>query len=92
MHSHTGGLVCRQEIEMKAKLICTAILALSASFNAAAQDAAADVNDAAVLRRAMESDATAVKASEAAFARSLYVFEQRRLLNAQPARVARADF
>ena len=76
---------------MKAKLICTAILALSASFNAVAQDAAADLNDPAVLRRAMESDA-AMKASEAAFARSLYVFEQRRLLNQQPARVARADF
>lgn len=75
---------------MKAKLICTAILALSASFNAIAQDAAADVNDAAVLRAAMESDATALKASEAAFARTLYVFEQRRLLNSQ--RVARADF
>ena len=75
---------------MKAKLICTALLALSASFNAVAQDAAADANDAAVLRTAMESDATALKASEAAFARSLYVFEQRRLLDSQ--RVARADF
>ena len=75
---------------MKAKLICTAILALYASFNAVAQDAAADANDAAVLRSAMASDATALKASEAAFARSLYVFEQRRLLNSQ--RVARTDF
>lgn len=75
---------------MKAKRICTALLALSASFNAVAQDAAADANDAAVLRTAMESDATALKASEAAFARSLYVFEQRRLLDSQ--RVARADF
>jgi hypothetical protein len=92
MQSHTGALVCRQEMTMKTKLICTAILTLSASFNAVAQDAAADLNDAALLRRAMESDATAIKASEAAFARSLYVFEQRRLLNQQPARVARADF
>ena len=76
---------------MKAKLI-TAILALAASFNAVAHDAAADANDSAVLRHATESDATAVKASEAAFARSVYVFEQRRLLNQQPARVARTDF
>jgi hypothetical protein len=83
MHSRTGGLVCRQEIEMKATLICTAILALSASFNAVAQDAAADASAAAVLTRATSSDATAMKASEAAFARSLYVFEQRRLLNAR---------
>ena len=76
---------------MKTKLICTAILALAASFNAFAQDAAADLNDAAVLRRAMESDATAVKASEAAFKRSQYVFEQRRLMNQDRARIARAD-
>ena len=75
---------------MKTKLICTAILALAASSNAFAQDAAADLNDPAVLRRAVEADA-ALKASEAAFKRSQYVFEQRRLLNQERARIARAD-
>jgi len=77
---------------MKTKLICTAILALAASSNAFAQDAAADLNDPAVLRRAVESDAAALKASEAAFKRSQYVFEQRRLLSQERARVARAEY
>ena len=62
---------------MKAKLICSAILAL-ASFNACAQDAAADLNDPSVCR-VVQCDKS-VSASEAAFARSLYVFEQRRAL------------
>ena len=63
---------------MKAKLICTAILNL-ASFNVAAQDAAADVNDPAVVCRVLVCDKS-VSASEAAFKRSMYVFEQRRAL------------
>jgi len=62
---------------MKTKLICTAILAL-ASFNAAAQDAAADMNDPAVCR-VMVCDKS-VNASEAAFERSMQVFQQRREL------------
>jgi hypothetical protein len=65
---------------MKTKLISSAILALAASFNAAAQDAAADRHDPAVICRAIVCDKS-VSASEAAFERSVYVFEQRRLLN-----------
>jgi hypothetical protein len=63
---------------MKAKLICTAILAL-VSFNASAQDAAADVNDPAVVCRVLVCDKS-VSASEAAFERSMLVFERRRQL------------
>jgi hypothetical protein len=63
---------------MKAKLICTAILAL-ASFNAAAQDAVADANDSVVAGRVLVCD-DGIRASEEAFRRSSYVFEQRRAL------------
>ena len=63
---------------MKTKLICTAILAMAASFNAAAQDAAADMNDPSVCR-VLVCDKS-VSASEAAFARSMQVFELRRQL------------
>ena len=62
---------------MKAKLICSAILAL-ASFNASAQDAAADLNDPSICR-AVVCDKS-VSASEAAFERSMLVFERRRQL------------
>ena len=81
MHSHTpAAWFAGREIEMKTKLICTAILAMAASSNAAAQDAAADANDPAVVCRVLVCDKS-VSASEAAFKRSMYVFEQRRLLN-----------
>ncbi|HEV7477855.1 MAG TPA: hypothetical protein VGO02_08985 [Burkholderiales bacterium] len=63
---------------MKAKLICSAILAL-ASFNTFAQDAAADANDPAVVCRVLVCDKS-VSASEAAFERSMLVFQQRRQL------------
>ena len=63
---------------MKAKLICTAILAL-ASLNAAAQDAAADLNQPAMSGRELVCD-DGIRASEEAFRRSSYVFEQRRAL------------
>jgi len=64
---------------MKAKLICTAILAL-ASFNAAAaQDAAADLDNPAMAGRVLVCD-DGISASEEAFRRSSYVFEQRRAL------------
>jgi hypothetical protein len=64
---------------MKAKLICAAILAL-ASFNAAAaQDAVADANDSLAAGRVLVCD-DGIRASEEAFRRSSYVFEQRRAL------------
>ena len=70
---------------MKSKLICTAILAL-ASFNAAAQDAAADANDQQVCR-VLVCDKS-VSASEAAFERSMLVFQLRRQLGLISAVVA----
>lgn len=63
---------------MKAKLICSAILALAA-FNVAAQDAAADLGKQAVSGRVLVCE-DGISASEEAFRRSSAVFEQRRAL------------
>ena len=63
---------------MKAKLICTAILALAA-FNVAAQDAAADLSKQAAAGSVLVCE-DGISASEEAFRRSMAVFEQRRAL------------
>jgi hypothetical protein len=72
---------------MKAKLICTGILALAASFSAVAQDAAADLNDPAVLCRVMVCKKS-FSTSEAAPSKSMQVLQQRRLLSMKQARPA----
>ena len=67
-----------RETRMKAKLICSAILALAA-FNVAAQDATADLGKQVSAGRVLVCE-DGITASEEAFRRSMAVFEQRREL------------
>ena len=63
MHPHTPARrLAGREMQMKGKLILTAILAIASSFNVVAQDS--DLND------------KSLAAAEAAYAKSAKVFQQ----------------